>query len=85
MAYDTRSGEPPGQWHGNGADEVAAARAVRACKKDHPYASTVEIEQVRTEAGEIRAEPVPHFDLTVSAVKSVRVSHASYRAAAMQA
>jgi hypothetical protein len=47
MAYDTRSGEPPGRWHGNGADELAAARAD---KKDRPYASTVEIDQVCAEA-----------------------------------
>jgi hypothetical protein len=36
-------------------------------------------------AGEIRAEVVSHFDLTVSAVKSGSVLRASYRAAAMQA
>lgn len=50
MACDTRSGEPPGQWHGDRADELSAARAVRACKKDRLYASMVEIEQVRAEA-----------------------------------
>lgn len=33
----------------------------------------------------IGAEVVPHFDLTVSAVKFVSVLHASYRVAAMQA
>ena len=49
MACDTRSGEPPGQWHGNGA-ESCGGPAVRACKKDRRYASMVEIEQVRAEA-----------------------------------
>ena len=46
----------------------------------------MEIEQVCTEArAKSRAEVVPHFDLTVSAVKSVSVFYASYRVAAMQA
>jgi hypothetical protein len=43
------------------------------------------IEQLRADAGGIQAEVVPHFDLTVSAVKSVSVLHASYRVAAMRA
>jgi hypothetical protein len=66
--------------------KLAPTRAVRAWKKDHTYASMMEIEQVRRGgAGEIRAEVVPRSNLTVSAVKSVSVLRASYRAAAMQA
>jgi hypothetical protein len=34
----------------DGADELAAARTVRACKKDRPYASMVEIERVCAES-----------------------------------
>jgi hypothetical protein len=34
----------------DGAEELAAATAVRACMKDRPSASTAEIEQVRAEA-----------------------------------
>jgi hypothetical protein len=40
---------------------------------------------LRGGAGEIRAEVVPHVDLTVSAVKSMSVLRTSYRVAAMQA
>jgi hypothetical protein len=48
--------------------------------------STMKIEQVRAEArAKSGPEVVPHFDLTVSAVKSGSVLRASYRAAAMQA
>ena len=45
----------------------------------HPYASAVELAEVR--AAERGKDPhqVPYFDLTVSAVKSVSVLHASYR------
>ena len=51
----------------------------------HPYASAVELAEVR--AAERGKDPhqVPYFDLTVSAVKSVSVLHASYRVAARQA
>ena len=51
----------------------------------HPYASAVELAQVR--AAERGQDPpqVPYFDLTVSAVKSVSVLHASYRVSARQA
>ena len=51
----------------------------------HPYASAVELAGVR--AAERGKDPhqVPYFDLTVSAVKSVSVLHASYRVAARQA
>ena len=62
--------------------EEAAVAAYRAA---HPYASAVEIAEVR--AAERGKDPhtVPYFDLTVSAVKSVSVLHASYRTAARQA
>ena len=51
----------------------------------HPYASATELAEVR--AAERGKDPhqVPYFDLTVSAVKSVSVLHASYRVAARQA
>ena len=51
----------------------------------HPYASAVEVAEVR--AAERGKDPhtVPYFDLTVSAVKSVSVLHASYRVSARQA
>ena len=54
----------------DGADELAAAQAVRAYKKDHPYASTGEIEQVRAEGGRNSGRTRAAFDLTISAVKS---------------
>ena len=62
--------------------EEAAVAAYRAA---HPYASAVEIAEVR--AAERGKDPhtVPYFDLTVSAVKSVSVLHASYRIGARQA
>ena len=65
-----------------GEREEAAVAAYRAA---HPYASAVEIAEVR--AAERGKDPhtVPYFDLTVSAVKSVSVLHASYRTAARQA
>ena len=51
----------------------------------HPYASAVELAEVR--AAERGKDPhqVPYFDLTVSAVKSVSVLHASYRVSARRA
>ena len=51
----------------------------------HPYASATELAEVR--AAERGQDPpqVPYFDLTVSAVKSVSVLHASYRVSARQA
>jgi TrwC relaxase/AAA domain len=59
--------------------------AVAAYLAAHPYASAVELAEVR--AAERGKDPhqVPYFDLTVSAVKSVSVLHASYRIAARQA
>ncbi len=65
------------------ADREAAA--VAAYRAAHPYASATELAEVR--AAERAKDPrqVPYFDLTVSAVKSVSVLHASYRVAARQA
>jgi hypothetical protein len=59
--------------------------AVTAYLAAHPYASAVELAGVR--AAERGKDPhtVPYFDLTVSAVKSVSVLHASYRVSARQA
>ncbi len=74
---------PPRQQ--DGADELAAAWAVRAYKGPSIRVDGGDRAGPRGVAGEIRAEVVPHFDLTVSAVKSVSVLHASYRVEAMQA
>ena len=59
--------------------------AVSAYQTAHPYASATELAGVR--AAERAKDPhqVPYFDLTVSAVKSVSVLHASYRVSARQA
>ena len=59
--------------------------AVAAYLAAHPYASAVELAEVR--AAERGQDPhtVPYFDLTVSAVKSISVLHASYRVSARQA
>jgi hypothetical protein len=59
--------------------------AVTAYLAAHPYASATELAEVR--AAERGQDPpqVPYFDLTVSAVKSVSVLHASYRVCARQA
>ena len=59
--------------------------AVTAYLAARPYASATELAEVR--AAERGKDPhsVPYFDLTVSAVKSVSVLHASYRVAARQA
>ena len=66
------------------ADEREQA-AVAAYLAAHPYASAVELAGIR--AAERGKDPhtVPYFDLTVSAVKSVSVLHASYRVSARQA
>jgi conjugative relaxase-like TrwC/TraI family protein len=69
---------------GKAAEEREAA-AVAAYLAGDPYASAVELAEVR--AAERGKDPhhVPYFDLTVSAVKSVSVLHASYRVSARQA
>jgi conjugative relaxase-like TrwC/TraI family protein len=59
--------------------------AVSAYLAEHPYASAVELAEVRTAARSKDPHCVPYFDLTVSAVKSVSVLHASYRVSARQA
>ena len=66
------------------ADERETA-AVAAYLAAHPYASAVELAEVR--AAERGKDPhaVPYFDLTVSAVKSVSVLHTSCRISARRA
>ena len=66
------------------ADEREEA-TVAAYLAAHPYASAVEVAEVR--AAERGKDPhsVPYFDMTVNAVKSVSVLHASYRVSARQA
>ena len=61
------------------------AAAVAAYLAAHPYASATELAEVRAAARGKDPHQVPYFDLTVSAVKSVSVLHASYRVAARQA
>ncbi len=65
--------------------EEREAAAVAAYRVAHPYASAVGVAEVR--AAERGQDPhlVPYFDLTVDAVKSVSVLHASCRVAARQA
>jgi conjugative relaxase-like TrwC/TraI family protein len=67
------------------AAEEREKQAVAAYLDAHPHASATELAEVR--AVEYGKDPhqVPYFDLTVSAVKSVSVLHASYRVAARQA
>ena len=60
-------------------------QAVAAYLAAHPYASATELAEVRAAARGTDTHSVPYFDLTVSAVKSVSVLHASYRVAARQA
>jgi hypothetical protein len=59
--------------------------AVAAYLAAHPYASATELAEVRAAGRGRDPHHVPYFDLTVSAVKSVSVLHASYRVAAKQA
>jgi conjugative relaxase-like TrwC/TraI family protein len=59
--------------------------AVTAYLAAHPYASAIELAEVRAAARGTDPHSVPYFDLTISAVKSVSVLHASYRIAARQA
>ena len=61
------------------------ALAVAAYLAAHPYASATELAEVGAAARGKDPHQVPYFDLTVSAVKSVSVLHASYRIAARQA
>ena len=66
------------------ADERETA-AVAAYLAAHPYASATELAEVRAAGRGTEPHQVPYFDLTVSAVKSVSVLHASYRVSARQA
>ena len=59
--------------------------AVAAYLAAHPYASATELAEVRAAERGTDSHQVPYFDLTVSAVKSVSVLHASYRVAARRA
>ena len=59
--------------------------AVSAHLAEHPFASAVELAEVRAAARAKDPHRVPYFDLTISAVKSVSVLHASYRVSARQA
>ena len=65
-----------------GEREQAALTPYRAA---HPYASATELAEVRAAARGTDPHQVPYFDLTVNAVKSVSVLHASYRVSARQA
>ena len=56
-----------------------------AYRAAHPYASATELAEVRAAERGTDPHQVPYFDLTVDAVKSVSVLHASYRVAARQA
>jgi conjugative relaxase-like TrwC/TraI family protein len=69
---------------GKAAQDREAA-ALEAYLARHPYASATELAEIRTAARGKDPHQVPYFDLTVSAVKSVSVLHASYRVAARQA
>ena len=59
--------------------------AVAAYLAAHPYASVTEVAEVRAAERSKDPHQVPYFDLTISAVKSVSVLHASYRVSARQA
>jgi hypothetical protein len=59
--------------------------AVTAYLAAHPYASAVELAEVCATRRGQDPHQVPYFDLTVSAVKSASVLHASYRVSARQA
>jgi hypothetical protein len=59
--------------------------AVTAYLDAHPYASATELAEVRAAERGQGSPQVPYFDLTVSAVKSVSVLHASFRVSARQA
>ena len=56
-----------------------------AYRDAHPYASAIEVAEVRAAARGMDPHLVPYFDMTVDAVKSVSVLHASFRVAALQA
>ena len=66
------------------AADKREVQAIAAYLAGHPYASATELAEVRAVARGKDPHQVPYFDLTVSAVKSVSVLHASYRVAARQ-
>ena len=66
------------------ADEREEA-AVTAYLAAHPYASAIAVAEVRAAERGKGPHSVPYFDMTVDAVKSVSVLHASYRVSALQA
>ncbi len=120
MSYYTASGEPPGQWAGQGARSLGLDgevdpdviqrlyqkgigpggemllrprvpkpvqeredAAVAAFLAGHPFASAVEIAEVRAaERAKEAVSWVPYYDQTISAAKSVSVLHASLKLAA---
>ena len=63
-------------------DDDQAAAAFRAV---HPFASEVEVAEAVAKARGGARVPVPYYDLTVSAAKSVSVLHASLKIAAQEA
>ena len=67
------------------AAEEREAAAVAAYRAAHPYASTMELAEVRAAERGTDPHQVPYFDLTIDVVKSVSVLHASYRVSAHQA
>ena len=80
------AGEVLAKRHQGKDDEQAEETAVRQFRKKHFYASVTEVAEFRA-AQRAKSGPksVPYFDITVSAVKSVSVLHASLRVDAMQA
>ena len=80
-AAPSRHGRTPWQiltLRGAGTADIAVARAVHAYNKQHPYASAVELDEVRAKApAKQSAKSVPYFDETVSMVKSASVLHAT--------
>jgi conjugative relaxase-like TrwC/TraI family protein len=70
---------------GSKAAAKREAAAVAAYLAAHPYASATELAEARAAVRGTDPHQVPYFDLTISAVKSVSVLHASYRIAARQA
>jgi conjugative relaxase-like TrwC/TraI family protein len=79
------AGEPLAKSGQSRAAREREAAAVAGYLAAHPYASAVELAEVRAAERGRDSRSVPYFDLTVSAVKSVSVLHASYRVAARQA
>ena len=79
------SGEVLARHRQSKATDQREDAAVSAYLAEHPFASAVELAEVRAAARAKDPHRVPYFDLTISAVKSVSVLHASYRVSARQA